>query len=247
MRDRIVYLSSIAALLITLAFVARECSSKDSELDIARQNIEALRDSTRKTVNELGKVQYERAVFAGDIETLKKLNSDLVAEVEAQKGKTRIITKIETKVVFDTIFIENRVRRVDDSSFVISFFYDKEFDPSNSIGFDGKLPAVVSLSNGNVSLLSSFTSISDLSINMKIYTGIKEDNGIYSIFARTDFPGVSFNLDGAIVDPEKSFVPKKQTPFSIMLGAGLGYGFTQSGTGVFPSVGIYVGLNLLNF
>jgi hypothetical protein len=247
MKERLVYISSIFALVAIVAFMARDCSSKNVELEIANQNIQALTDSTRMVKNELGKVQYERTVFAGDVESLKRLNGELVKEIEAQKGKTRVVTKIVTEVVFDTIFIENDVVKLDDSTFIIDFSYKKDYGESNSIGFNGRVPATIEKTNDGLSLRSSSTSISDMMLNMKIYTGIKEEGGAYRIFARSDFPGVKFDLDGAIVDPEKSFISKKQSPFSLMLGGGFGYGFTNSGTGFFPSIGLYVGINLLNF
>lgn len=246
MKERIIYAASIAVLLIVIAFMAKDCSSKDELLNMANQNAEALMDSTRLTKNKLNQTQYEKKMFMADVETLKKLNSDLIKEADAQRGNTRVITKIVTKVVFDTIRIDNRVDKLDDSTFAIGFSYKKDFDSLNSMAFNGNVPTIVSTQEGKVSLKSSSTTISDLSMNMKLYTGVKEENGTYSIFARTDFPGVKFDLDGAVIDPEKSFINKK-TPFSVMIGGGIGYGLTSNGTGVFPSVGVFVGINLFHF
>lgn len=247
MKERIIYISSILLLFSVIAFMMKDCSSKNHELEVANQNIRALTDSTRKVINELGKVQYEKSVFSGDIETLRKLNKELVEEAEAQKGDTRVITKVVTKIVFDTIMIDNRVAKIDDSTFTIDFSYRKDYDQLNSISFNGKVPTIIQQKDDSISLKSSSTMINDMSLNMKIYTGIKDENGTYAIFARTDFPGVNFDLDGAIIDPEKSFIHKKSSLFSLMLGGGFGYGYTSSGTGFFPSVGLYVGINLFNF
>lgn len=247
MKERLAYIISIAVLLVILALMAKDCSSKDAMLKIANQNTEALMDSTRATKNKLNQLQFEKKAFMADIETLRRLNSDLIKEADAQKGNTRVITKVVTKVVFDTIKIDNRIDKIDDSTFVIGFSYKKSFDSINSIGFNGSVPTTISSDSGNLSLKSNATTISDLSMQMKLYTGLKEDNGIYSIFARTDFPGIKFDLDGAIVDPEKSFIIKKPSPFSVMLGGGIGYGLTTNGTGIFPSVGVFVGINLFHF
>jgi hypothetical protein len=246
MKERLTYIISIAVLLVALALMAKDCSSKNELLNMANQNAEALMDSTRLTKNKLDQEQYEKKIFMSDVETLKKLNSDLIKEADAQRGNTRVITKIVTKVVFDTIRMDNKVDRLDDSTFVIGFSYKKDFDSVNSMAFNGNVPTVVSIEEGKVSLKSNSTTISDMSMSMKLYTGIKEEGGTYSIFARTDFPGVKFDLDGAVIDPEKSFINKK-TPFSVMLGGGIGYGLTSNGTGVFPSVGVFVGINLFHF
>jgi hypothetical protein len=247
MNERITYISIISAFIVTLLFMMRDCSSKDGELQISRQNVQALTDRTRQEKNRVGQLQYEKKIFMGDIETLKELNKDLTNELEKQHGSVRTITKVVTKIVFDTILVDNRVDRINDSMFVINFDHVKNFDSSNSISFRGRTPVSLSDEEGKIAVVSQKTAIHDMTIDIKLYTGIREDKGIYSIFARTDFPGVKFDLDGAIVDPEKSFISKKTSPFSLMLGGGLGYGVTPSGNGVFPSVGIFVGINLLNF
>lgn len=246
MNERLTYISIISALILTLLFTMRNCSSKDSELQVSKQNLQALTDRTRQERNLLGQLQYEKKAFMGDIEVLRELNKDLTNELEKQSG-ARTVTKVVTKIVFDTILVDNDVDKINDSMFVIGFDHLKSFDSSNSISFRGRTPVELLSEGGKIVVTSQKTAIYDMTIDMKLYTGIKEDRGIYSIFARTDFPGVKFDLDGAIVDPEKSFISKKTGPFSLMLGGGLGYGVTPSGNGVFPSVGIFVGINLLNF
>jgi|694.fasta_scaffold19828_8 hypothetical protein len=247
MRERITYLATIAILVLAVIFMMKVCSSKDYELQIVNQNMEALMDSTRLVKNKLGQEQYEKKMFMGDVETLKKLNADLVKEADAQNGNTRVVTKVVTQIVFDTIRVENKVDMLNDSTYLIGFKYNKDYDSANAISFNGSVPATVTTEGGKLSLKSKTTTISDMSMKMKLYTGVKEENGSYSIFARTDFPGVKFDLDGAIIDPEKSFVDKKKGPFSVMFGAGAGYGLTSNGTGVFPSVGVFVGINLFHF
>lgn len=246
LKDKI-FLGIIAALAIVLLFSFKSCSSKDSELQISRQNMAAQQEKTRKTENLIGQMQYEKAVFMGDIERLKGLNQDLSKELENQKGNVRVITKVVTKIVFDTIVVENRVNRLDDSSFVIGLNYRKDYDSSNGISFKGEVPVKVKKINEAYTLESSSSKISDLGLKMKIYTGLSEEDGIYRIFAKTDFPGVAFDLDGAIVDPEKSFADKGREYFTVVLGGGIGYGATTTGLGIFPSVGVYIGLNLFKF
>jgi len=245
--ERITYIASIAILVLALLFTAKQCSSNALQLKVANQNNEALIDTTRKVKNLLGKEQYERKILMGDIEILKKLNDDLSQELKNQKGNVRVITKIVTKFVFDTIVVNNDVEKINDSTFSVSFKYDRNYDSSNTISFKGSLPAEVSIANNKISLRSKSTTLSDLSMNVKIYTGIKEEKGSYSIFARTDFPGINFDLEGAVIDPDKSFVKGNSGPFSLMLGGGIGYGITPGGSGFFPSVGVYVGINLFNF
>jgi hypothetical protein len=246
-KERITYLAAILILLVALAITVKQCSSNALQLKVANQNAEALIDTTRKVKNLLGREQYERKILMGDIQTLKKINTDLTKEIEQQRGNVRVVTKVVTKVVFDTIIIDNRVDIIDDSTYSISFKYLKNYDSLNSISFNGSVPAVVSLDGDNIVLRSKTTRITDLSMNMKLYTGIREEEGIYSIFAKTDFPGVTFDLDGAVVDPDKSFVKPSSGPFSFMVGGGIGYGITPNGPGFFPSVGLYVGINLFNF
>lgn len=247
MKERITYISIIFALIVIAGLSMRECSSKKTQLQQSQQNIDALLDSTRKTKNKLGQLQFEKTSFMADIETLKKLNADLVDEVEKQKGRVRVVTRVVTKFVFDTIYLDNKVSKIDDSTFNVSFSYLKQYDTNNSIGFNGSLPAQVKKTESGYELKSSKTTITDIDLRMKLFTGIKEEGGKYSIFARTDFPGVEFDLDGAVVDPQESFVKTSKSPFSLMLGGGIGYGITSSGAAIVPNVGVYIGINLFNF
>lgn len=247
MKERIIYISVILALLIAVGLSVKECSSKNDQITQSRQNIDALMDSTKQTKNKLGQLQFERLSFMSDIETLKKLNTDLSKEIEKQKGQVRVVTQVVTKFVFDTIYLDNQVSKINDSTFNVSFSYLKKYDEQNSIGFKGSLPAQVKKTETGYELKSSKTTITDMDLKMKLYTGVKEEDGMYSIYARTDFPGVKFDLDGAIINPEESFIKNRKTPFSLMVGAGIGYGLTSSGTAIVPSVGVYIGINLFNF
>lgn len=247
MKERLTYIGIVMALSVVIAFMARDCSSKKRQINESQQNIAALLDSTRQTRNKIGNLQFERTIFMGDIETLKKINLGLMKEVELQKGKVRVVADVRTKLSFDTIYIDNRVSKIDDSTFVVNFDYLKSFDESNTMGFKGFVPTKIGSTDQGYYVSSMQTQIRDMDIRMKITTGIKDENGRYTIFAKTDFPGVKFDLNGAVIDPDESFAKKKAGIFSLTAGAGMGYGLTQSGAALIPSVGLYVGINLFNF
>jgi len=247
MKDQIKYMVVVAALTVSLLFSMQQCITNKKGLDLAKQNVAALTGTTQQATNRLGQIQYEKTAFMAEANALRALNSDLTKELEAQKGDVRVVIRYKTMIKLDTIVIDNTVKKLNDSMYVIDFRYNNSFDSTNSLTFNGSVPAAITMKDSNIQLTSSNTTISDLGMTMKVYTGIQEQNGLYNIYARTDFPGVKFDLDGAVIDPEKSFVPKKNDRFSFVLGGGLGYGATTNGTGLFPSVGIFVGINLLNF
>lgn len=238
---------TIAVLTLALIFTMQQCISNKGSLNLLKQNIAALTGETVEATNMLGKLQYEKALLMTDVETLSALNADLAKELETQKGKVRVVIRYRTMIKFDTIVIDNTVKKLNDSMYVIDFRYNNSFDSTNSLTFNGSVPATITLKDKSLQLRSSKTTISDFGMTMKVYTGIEEQNGLYNIYARTDFPGVKFDLNGAVIDPEKSFAPKKNDRFSFVLGGGLGYGATTNGPGFFPSVGVFVGINLLNF
>lgn len=245
MNQKLTYIV-IGVLIIIVALVSRTCSSNRDDLVIANQNIKALTGRTIELTNKLGQVQSERDIFMGDVEMLRGLTTDLMKELETQKGNVRVVTRIVTKIIYDTIVIDNTVDKINDSTYNIKFSYKKDYDTSNSIILGGNVPATVRIIDGKASLESKSTTISDLQMNMKLYTGLKEQDGLYNIYARTDFPNVKFDLEGAVIDPEKSFIDRKK-PFTLMVGGGFGYGLSQNGVGFFPSVGLYVGINLFRF
>jgi hypothetical protein len=241
----LIFSAVILGLCIALFASIKSCSSKQRDINEANQNIEALRDVTKKSVDALGRAVYERMVYIGDIETLKKLNSQLTKELIAQKGKT--ITGASTTIGVDTIFVDNYIYKTGDSTFSIKFNYEKNHDSLNSIAFKGTTPIRIRTKDSNLVLDSKQSTIEDFKLRIKIFTGIKEEDGKIKAYARTDFPGVYFDVEGAVKDPEKPFINDNKR-FSLSIGPSIGYGISPSGQlGIIPALSLTVGLNIINF
>lgn len=246
MKERLAYSAVILVLAVALALSIKTCSKKEQETGILEQNIEALRDTTRKTKDLLGREQYEKKVYMVAAETLKKINEELKKELEANPG-AKTITKFLTRIVIDSSYAKNFVDRLGDSSFVITFKHRYGVDTSNTFSFSGRLPVRITKDKERPAIISDSTKIYDFDLRMKVISGIKKTGNTYSTFARTDFPGVSFDLDGAVIDPETPFVPSRNKLFSFVIGPAFSVVQTNGQTSFLPSISMCVGLNLINF
>jgi hypothetical protein len=193
-------------------------------------------------------VIYEKNIYLTTAETLKKINSELSKEVDANV-ETRTITKIVTKLVIDSSYAKNFVKRINDSMFTVTFSHNFTKDSSNYLSFNGKVPIKISADSLNklITLSSDSTKISDFILKMKVFSGIKKDGDKYNVYARTDFPNVTFDMDGAVIDPSKTFTTSSRGWFSLVLGPAFSVVQVNGQTSFLPSIGISVGINLINF
>lgn len=242
----LLFTSIIFVLCVALFISIKSCDSRQKEVNEANQNIEALKDVTKKSVDALGRTVYEKMILMGNMETIEKLNADLAKELKATKA--RLVTIASARIKVDTIRINNNIFKTSDSTFDISFKHKKDFDTLNGISFNGKIPVKIGADSASkLWIRSDYTTIEDFKLRIKIFTGIKEEDGKWKAYARTDFPGVEFDVDGAVRDPEKSFVSNNKI-FSVTIGPSFGYGIAPNGQlGFVPSLGLMVGLNIINF
>ena len=85
----------------------------------------------------------------------------------------------------------------------------------------------------------STTAITRDEINLYIVQGIRvNDNDQYETFIRTDYPGVKFRTESAVLN-----IPKQPRTKKWGLGAGVGYDFLNGG----PSLHLGLQRNLIRF
>lgn len=247
-KERIIYLGTIIILLIILIFSYRSCTSQKNQIDELSQNVAALRDSTKKMKDLLGRVIYEKNIYLATAENLKKLNAELAKEVDAN-NETRVVTKVVTILKIDSSYAKNFVNKINDSTFLIIFKHNFFKDSSNYLTFNGSVPVKILVDSLKkvISLSSDSTKISDFDMKLKVFSGIKKDGDKYNVYARTDFPNVSFDVDGAVIDPSKSFTTSNRGVFALVLGPALSVVRINGETSFLPSIGISVGINLINF
>lgn len=213
-------------------------SAENAVLMVQTQNAVAMADSVRYYENKVDELEGVKLALVTTNQDLDQYNIELAEELEKERGNVKTIIKNVVSVVRDTVLLENIVS-VDSVSAETSYasvsFKDATQYESSSRFLEGT--TFVEIMDGLIS--NSTTSITRDEINLAIVSGFRQnDNNQYEIFARTDYPGVTFDMDGAVLDiPE----PTRQKKWGI--GLGVGYDFINKG----PQIGVGLQRNLIRF
>ncbi len=213
-----------------------------AEVLIREQNMAALQDSTRLVRNKAGDLEAARLVWVGTEKDLRELNAELADELEKEKGKVKTIQKITTVVRHDTVQVPTTVILLPDSAFALGWQHSEEHE-----GGARRLAGNSTFRFRRGQVEDPVTTITEDMLSLVIVTGLREREGDekLEIFARTDYPGVSFDLQGAVVDPSMFYnVGRRASRFSI--GPVVSVGLNQD-----LKPGLHVGLgvqyNLIRF
>lgn len=210
-----------------------------TNLAISTQNNAALGDSLKVSKNKAGELEYSKGILVSEKKDLKDYSENLNKELKKTKGKVSELNIILASVgSLDTVFIPNDVVEYQDSSFGLKWAYNKVYDENNSRHLEGVTKFKLHLD----SITSLGTEITTDLFNFNLVTGLKEDeDGIVSIFAKSDYPGFKIGkLEGAIIDPKSHPVMKKFTKQKKWgVGPHIGFGWSNS---INPSIQVGVGV-----
>lgn len=169
---------------------------------ILEQNFKAATDTIEVLKLKNGELLYEKSAFIlkeNELQTQLSLSKDEIKELKKKIGGINTITKIETQVEFDTIYIKNN--SIGPSKF--SFEYNDNWL---------KLKGLSSKDS---------TQIYDISVPIDLVVGMSKD---YNIFVKTDNPYLKVNnIEGAVVD-RNLFEKKSSWSHGVSIGFGIQYG-----------------------
>ena len=169
---------------------------------ILEQNFKAATDTIEVLKLKNGELLYEKSAFIlkeNELQAQLSLSKDEIKELKKKIGGINTITKIETQVEFDTIYIKNN--SIGPSRF--SFEYNDNWL---------KLKGLSSKDS---------TQIYDISVPIDLVVGMSKD---YNIFVKTDNPYLKVNnIEGAVVD-RNLFEKKSSWSHGVSIGFGIQYG-----------------------
>lgn len=172
---------------------------------ILEQNFKAATDTIEVLKLKNGELLYEKSAFIlkeNELQTQLSLSKDEIKELKKKIGGINTITKIETQVEFDTIYIKNN--SIGPSQF--SFEYN-----DNWLKLKG-------LSTKDT------TQIYDISVPIDLVVGMSKD---YNIFVKSDNPYLKVNnIEGAVVD-RNIFEKKSSWSHGVSIGFGIQYGLSN--------------------
>jgi len=175
---------------VTSIMGCREARLK-ARLAAAEQNVAALSDSVRYERNKAGEIEAVRRTLAADKNQLKTLNASLHAELVKERGKVKTITRTVITVERDTVEVPGVTTRFDSVASATFAIHDvleageRHLEGQTDIWPD-----------------SSKTTLTRDELSLTVVAGIREKDGHREMFARTGYPGVTLNVEGAEIDPQ---------------------------------------------
>lgn len=236
----------IILLLLGGGIALSRIGTLSTNLAISNQNNAALGDSLKVTKNKVGDLEYSKGVLVSEKKDLKDYSETLNKELKKTKGKVSELNVIIASIsTIDTLSIVNEVLVYADSSYGLKWTSNQVFDENNSRHLEG----VSKFHLVKDSVIPLETEVTRDEFNFNLVTGLKEDeNGVVSIFARSDYPGFKIGkIEGAIIDPKTHPVMKKFTKQKKWgVGPHIGFGWSNS---INPSiqVGVSVQYSIFRF
>lgn len=234
--SKFIFLIIFAVLFICLTVSVSRCNSyKKQYMNSYRE----YRDSVALYVNRFNESYAMNNAYIADIAAIKRENEELYNEIKSLKDNPVIVTKIKTKYVFDTVYIEPEfVSDTITGDFFANLSYNDEWN-----NFSGRFV-------GNMYSGNSIFSIDKMELNCSLTTDLIEKDGRLYFVTKTDNPYLRINnIDGYLVSPEKSKMLRKQfdRPWGVSVGVGCTATVYNSSILLVPGVQLTLGYKILSF
>lgn len=237
----------VIILFLLLAGVSTYTYNLNAKYEISNQNVKALNDSIRITENKLGDIEAAKQVLVSSKKELDKLNKELAAELDKEKGRVYNLTQLVAKlknIPKDTIIIYDEITHYANGDYGIKWSNDTIYNKYNFRKLSGETFFKVV----DATVIKLNTKLYNDELGFNLVTGLRKLDGKIEIFVRSDYPGFNITkLDGAIIDPHKDpllkeFTKKKKW----VVGPGIFIGLSGEGKLV-PILGGGITYNLFSF
>lgn len=197
-----------ALMFIGLIIGVKSCDN--AKINDVEQNLLASRDTIEMLHMKNGELVYEKSLYIlkekellNQLEMTKKELDD----VKKQIGQPVVITKVETKLQYDTIWSTKDSIIYRDKETIALFKYDDEW-----LSFDGKT---------YINDSTSRTQINNINIPVPLTIGITED---YKFFASSKNPHLTITeINGAVIKDKSLNQQKKKWSHGISFSFGPQY------------------------
>lgn len=197
-----------------------------NDLKVSEQNLATSREQIQTLTLKNGRQLATINSYILDKKQLQEyldISKAEIKELEKKVGKISYISKIETKILFDTIVVEG-IRDSTSIDTVYNVVYDSEwikFKSKNTIKND-KL----------------YVDYRDFDIPVPLQVGLTND---YRIWVKSDNPYLNIvNIQGAVIEGSRINPKPKRFGLGIQVGVGGQYDLIQQRFGVGPYVGVGV-------
>tara|TARA_R100000700_G_C3149221_1_gene128409 strand:- start:31 stop:828 length:798 start_codon:yes stop_codon:yes gene_type:complete len=242
----------IAGCAVMIMLLFRQCGEISDLEQKNDQNIKALSEQTQVLKNKDNEITYQKTLVVGSSKDLKSLQgkyADLQKELKKEKGKVKVITKVEVKYEQADITIDNEL--LDSCASDHYCLIWKHLTESREL--EGVTNFKLNLDSlNNLSIIPGVTNIQKDIVKIDLVTGIKTEDGVDKIFITPKNPNVIIgDVTGAILSGGAgggNISTKK--PKRLSLAAHIGYGPSWDlGTGAVrmtPNISIGLSYSLIN-
>lgn len=242
------WIKSSAGIIVTIIVIllllkqCEEIKALKAQRDVSELNQIALKDTIRTERTDFGNERFLKNSLLTSNDDLRSLNSDLADEVKKLKGKVLVVTKLVTVIKTDTHYVNNKLNSYASNKYGLSWKYDTTFSVNNYRKLSGESFFRIDTTNNSVVPLNTRLDKDEIGISM--VTGIREKNNNLEIFIEPRYPNMKVtDIQGAIIDPQKSDVLKKMFPVKKWsVGPYLGVGVSVGKTILIPSVSFGVSI-----
>jgi len=217
---------------------------KEQQAETQRQinNIEALQDSVTTYRNRAGELTSQKSALQTDKEQLRTLNEDLADELDKERGNVEYLSNIITRLRRDSVGVDTTIiTMVDPDTYKLDWSFEDSGD-----GWYQSLKGYTQIQTDTTGVpYNPNTTISEQILDMKLTTGITEEDGKRKIFVRSNYPYLNFtDIDGAILGPVRT---EDTSPDRWGLGFHGGYGYSFGNSNFTPYIGVGINYNLIRW
>ena len=229
----------IAVLIITAMVLYFNYRHAQRKLNFAEAEKIELADSISEYKNKVGELYSSKETYITTIKDLKKLNSDLSAEVKKLKDNPLVVTKIEYETKIETIYIKDSLE-----------YNDTLKTYKSSFNYEDRWAQIGGFTMFDFCNMNSYTMLNNINFTGNFYFDVIEKNKKLYTAVRSDSPYIQINnIESAILSPENSKVLKQhfRRPWGIAAGLGASVVIVNGTVKVCPAVSVIVGYKFIDF
>lgn len=242
-----------AAFIIIVILFLKQCNDKKYLEQKAIQNEAFYKEEVTKSKTKDGRYEFEKAILSSKVKQLEEDTSRLAQEVmklkkDGSKPKVVIVTTIEYR---DTGSVINTISQLDTNKYSINFNFvssDGIFRLRGRNHFHAT-PYEAGENKLGITFNSDKTFLDDISFDLNLTLGIKREEGIDRVFAKTNSDKINITkLDAVEVeDYYKNKYFQKKKKFGVGVYAGFGTTIISNKVYVGPNVGMGIQYNFIRF
>ena len=249
-RTTLIFIGVVILVLLLLqqcnsnASLKREIKQVQLVADRELNNYKASLDTIRIERNKNGELVAKKLAYEFDINSLTENNKKTIADYQKSLNLNKDIKNInsllrtEIKIKDSIINSKGSVVSLTDSTSVIKFDDNKNWDKYNWRSFNGTVDVLRNKKTNSLSITSSRFNIEQ---GIELKAAILNENGVNSLKITTPYPGIEFtNIENInLVNDKLNQKNEKKAGFSIGIGAGYGINLTPNSViTVGPQIGI---------